>query len=68
MKIPVHDAGGELADLTDMRTKDFPPRLLRKPLWNCHNGYENGGGYYGRDGKHITPKWAWRGYRMTFAH
>ena len=28
---PVDDAGGELPDLSDMRTKNFPSRLLRKP-------------------------------------
>jgi hypothetical protein len=58
MKISVYDAGGELANLTDMRTKGFPPRLLRKPLWDCHNGDEDNSGYYGRDDEHITPKLA----------
>jgi hypothetical protein len=61
MKIPVYDAGGELANLTDMRTKGFPPRLFRKPLWDRHNRDEDGGGYSGRDDEHITPKLAWRG-------
>ena len=65
MKISVDDAGGELADLTDMRTQNFPPRLLRKPLWDRHNGHEDGSSDNARDDEHIAAELAWGSCRWT---
>jgi hypothetical protein len=56
MKISVHDAGGELANLTDMRTKGFPPRLLCQPLRDSNNRHQDGCGYYGRKDKRIVSE------------
>jgi hypothetical protein len=65
MKISIDDAGGELADLTDMRTQNFPPRLLRKPLRDRHNGYENSSSDNARDQEHIAAELARGGCRWT---
>jgi len=37
MEISVYDAGCKLPDLSHMRTKNFPSRLLRQPLRDDHN-------------------------------
>ena len=56
MKISIDDAGCELTDLSHMRTKDFPSRLFRQPLWDGHNGHEDSSGYDARDDEHIASE------------
>ena len=41
MEISIDDARCELTDLSHVRTKHIPPRLLRQPLWDGHDGHEN---------------------------
>jgi hypothetical protein len=65
VKVPINSAGSELPDLPDMRTQDFPPRLLRQPLRDSHNGHQDDGGYDARDDEYIASELASRCRRLT---
>ena len=56
MEISIYDASCELPDLSHVRTKDLPPRLLRQPLWDGHNRHEDRSGYEARDDEHIASE------------
>ena len=59
MEIPVDRACGELPDLPDMRTQNFPPRLFRQPLRDGHNRHQNGGSCQARNDEHDRIELTW---------
>jgi uncharacterized membrane protein len=65
MIAPIDCTGSQLPDLTDMRPQDFPPRLLRQPLRDSHNGHEDEGRYEARDDEYIASELASRCRRLT---